>query len=124
MRKLALVLVLLPALAGCKSFTWGSQTTLTPEQKALGIQDVDTLSDSYDTENFFRGVRRRSDGRSNAFARDLAKITDFVDRHFWNYDVNDPAVNYPTNTTKLEHLGRFGLSTLTSFPVVDEFTTR
>ena len=51
-------------------------------------------------------------------------ISDFIDRHFWNYNVNDPYINYPSNTTKLEHLGRFGLVTLSSIPPIDEFTTR
>jgi len=83
---------------------------------------VQTLSTAHDTETFFRGLRRRNDGRSNAFGRDLMKIQDFIDRHFWNYDPNDPYVNYPSDTTTFEHLGRFGLTTITSVPGVDGLT--
>ena len=41
-----------------------------------------------------------------------------------NYDPNDPYINYPSDTTKLEHVGRFTLTTLSSVPGVDEITTR
>jgi hypothetical protein len=124
MRKFALVLSLLP-LVGCQSFTWhGHGTGLTAEQKELGLKDITALSQEYDSAAFFRGVRRRSDGRNNAFGNGLMGVQDFIDRHFWNYDKNDPAVNYPSNTTKLEHFGRFMLVTGTSMPGVDEITNR
>jgi hypothetical protein len=123
MRKLALALVLLP-LAACSTFGWESGSTVTSEQQQRGIKDVTTLANKYETESWFRSVRRRSDGRNNAFGRDLMNISDFIDRHFWNYNANDPYINYPSNTTKLEHLGRFGLVTISSIPPIDEFTTR
>ena len=124
MRKFAFALVLLP-LAACQNFTWtGHGTGLTEEQRNSGIKDVTALSNQYETESFFRGVRRRSDGRNNAFGRDLMAIQSFIDRHFWNYDENDPSVNYPSSTTKLEHIGRFTLVTATSLPGVDEITSR
>lgn len=124
MRKLALALTLLP-LAACSSFTWhGHGTQLSDEQRRLGIKDADALASHYESATFFSDVRRRSDGRNNAFGRDLMKIQDFIDRHFWNYDVNDPYINYPSDTTKLEHLGRFTLVTATSIPGVDEITNR
>ena len=124
MRKLALALVLLP-LAACSTFGWeNSGSTVTSEQQKRGVKDVATLANKYETESWFRSVRRRSDGRNNAFGRDLMNISDFIDRHLWNYNVNDPYINYPSNTTKLEHLGRFGLVTLSSIPPIDEFTTR
>lgn len=124
MRQIALVLTLLP-LCACSSFTWGNKpSTLTQEQRDRGLRDVHELASQYQVESFYRDVRRRSDGRNNAFGRDLVKILDFVDLHFWNYDSNDPAVNYPSQTTKLEHLGRFGLVTLSSVPGVDEITNR
>ncbi len=124
MRKLALALTVL-SLGACQSFTWqGHSSGLTEEQRALGMRDVKGLADKYETETFFRGVRRRNDGRNNAFGRDLMAIQDTIDRHFWNYDKNDPTVNYPSSTSKLEHLGRFGLVTVTSMPLVDEITTR
>jgi len=124
MRKLALVLTLLP-LAACSTFGWeGQGAGVTKDQKARGIKDVAALSNEYNSQQFFREVRRRSDGRNNAFGRDLMAVQDFIDRHVWNYDVNDPYVNYPSNTTKLEHIGRFGLMTLSSVPLVDEVTNR
>ncbi|MFK7743206.1 MAG: hypothetical protein AB8H80_23020 [Planctomycetota bacterium] len=124
MRKLALVLALLPATA-CSTFGWESQgSELTQEQKESGIRSVAALANEYETRTFFRGVRRRSDGRNNAFGRDLMGITRFLDRHIWNYDENDPYVNFPSRTTKLEHIGRFGLNTVSSLPLVDEITTR
>lgn len=124
MRKLALALTVL-SLAACQNFTWqGHSSGLTAEQREMGMRDVQGLADKYETETFFRGVRRRNDGRNNAFGRDLMRICDTIDRHFWNYDKNDPMVNYPSSTSKLEHLGRFGLVTVTSLPFVDEITTR
>ncbi len=111
MRQLALVLCLLP-LAACSSFAWeGQGGDLTAEQKNRGIKDVAALSSKYETESYFRGLRRRSDGINNAFGRDLGSITTFFDRHFWNYDPNDPTVNYPSETGKIEHTGRFLLDT-------------
>ena len=107
MRKFALVLALLP-MAACSTFGWDGQGAgLTQEQQQRGIKDVTALANSYETQSFFRSVRRRSDGRNNAFGRDLMNITNFIDRHLWNYDANDPYVNFPSSTTKLEHIGRF-----------------
>lgn len=124
MPKLALVLTLLP-LAACSTFGWeGQGASLTDAQKKRGLKDVAALSSEYESQSFFRSVRRRSDGRNNAFGRDLMKVSDFIDRHFWNYDANDPYVNYPSNTTKLEHIGRFGLTTVSGLPLVDEVTNR
>ncbi len=124
MRKFALVLALLP-MAACSTFGWeGQGTGLTKEQRQRGIKDVTALANQYETQSFFRSVRRRSDGRNNAFGRDLMSITNFFDRHLWNYDANDPYINFPSNTTKLEHMGRFGLNTVSALPLVDEITTR
>lgn len=124
MRKLALVLALVP-FASCANFSWeGRGAGVSKEQADRGIKDVSALANEYETQSFFRSVRRRSDGRNNAFGRDLMKMTDFIDRHFWNYDANDPYVNFPSNTTKLEHIGRFGLMTASSLPLVDEVTNR
>ena len=124
MRKLALVLTLLP-LAACSTFVWeGQGAGVTKDQTDRGIKDVAALSNEYNSQAFFREVRRRSDGRNNAFGRDLMGITDFIDRHIWNYNYNDPSVNYPSDTTKIEHLGRFTLMTVTMLPGVDEITNR
>lgn len=124
MRQLALVLTLLP-LAACSTFGWeGQGAGISQDQKNRGIKDVAALSSEYNSQAFFRDVRRRSDGRNNAFGRDLMSISDFIDRHFWNYNANDPYINYPSDTTKLEHIGRFGLMTASSLPLVDEVTNR
>jgi hypothetical protein len=124
MRTFALALSLL-SLTACKSFGWeGQGGDLTEDQRARGIQDVSALADNYESQSFFREMGRRIDGRSNAFGRDLMTIQDFIDRNFWNYNANDPAVNYPTDTTMLEHLGRFSLVTVTSIPPMDEITQR
>lgn len=124
MRKFALVLALLP-MAACSTFGWDGQGAgVTKEQQQRGIKDVTALANKYETQAFFRSVRRRSDGRNNAFGRDLMNITDFFDRHLWNYDASDPYINFPSNTTKFEHIGRFGLSTAAGLPFVDELTTR
>ncbi|MCK5942297.1 MAG: hypothetical protein KAI24_10040 [Planctomycetes bacterium] len=112
-------------MAACSTFGWeGQGAGLTEEQKQRGIKDVTALANEYETQSFFRSVRRRSDGRNNAFGRDLMSITNFLDRHLWNYDENDPYINFPSRTTKLEHVGRFGLNTVSSLPLVDEITTR
>ena len=124
MRKLALALSLLP-LASCQTLTWRGHTTEpSSDQKDLSMNDIAALSNQYELESYFRGVRRRSDGRNNAFGRDLMRVQEFFDRHFWNYDQNDPAVNYPSDTTKFEHFGRFLLGTGSMLPPVDEIVTR
>jgi hypothetical protein len=112
-------------MAACSTFGWeGQGAGVTQEQQQRGIKDVAALANKYETQAFFRSVRRRSDGRNNAFGRDLMNITDFLDRHLWNYDASDPYINFPSNTTKFEHIGRFGLNTAAGLPFVDELTTR
>ena len=125
MRKLAIVLTLLPLLGACKNFSWGgTNDNLTEEQKRHGIVPVSTLANQHESQVFFASVRQRIDGRSNALGRDLGDIVDFWDKYFWNYDRNDPYVNYPTNTTQLEQVGRFGLNTVAAVPGMDEITKR
>ncbi len=114
MRKLAFVLALLP-MAAC---SMGSG--LTSEQQARGIKSVAALSSAYESGAYWTSLRQSADGRSNAFGRDLRKVGDFFDRHFWNYDGNDPYVNYPSDTTRIGHMGRFGMSAVSSFPIVGD----
>jgi hypothetical protein len=124
MRKLALVLSFLP-LAACSTFGWeGQGAGVTAEQRNRGIKDVAALKSEYNSQQFYREVRRRSDGRNNAFGRDLMAIQDFFDRHLWNYNANDPYINYPSDSTKLDHLGKFGVMQLSSVPGVDEVINR
>jgi len=99
--KLALVLPL-ALLASCETFAWEGR-----QGETDGIPDIAQLADSYETQSFWREVRRRSDGRVNAFSRDLGRIGDFWDRHFLNYSANDPNVNYPTDQGRVEAFGRF-----------------
>jgi len=105
-------------MAACTTFGFG--TTLTPEQRQLGIKSVDSLSSDYESGSFWTGVRQRNDGRANAFGRDMQSIQNFFDRHFWNYDINDPYINYPTDTGRMDHLGRFTVTTVASVPVVGD----
>jgi hypothetical protein len=124
MRKIALVLSLV-SLASCSSFGWsGRGGNLTDEQRARGLKDPRELADAYDSAHYWQGARRRADGRNNAFGRSLQNIGSFIDRHFWNYDENDPAVNYASDTTMLQHFGRFGASTVIGLPVVEDITRR
>ena len=109
MRKLALLLPLILATTACQGFTWqGQGAGLTDEQRALQVKDIDALAREYDTRTYWAGLRRRMDGRSNAFGRDLNNIQQTFGRHFLNYSVDDPYVNYPSDRTTLGHLGRFG----------------
>lgn len=126
MRKNALAFALLPMLGACQSFGWsGAGAGVTPEQAERGIMDPTALADANDTETFFASLRRRRDGRTNAFGRDLLKITDFIDRHFFNYSADDPYVNYPSSTTMVDHIGRFGVTSVTGrVPVIDDVTRR
>ncbi len=108
MRKLVLLVPLLLATTACQGFTWkGQGAGLTEEQSSLGVRDVDSLAREYETRTYFAGLRRRMDGTTNAFARDLASIQSSFGRHFLNYSAGDPYVNYPTDMTSLGHLGRF-----------------
>lgn len=112
MRKLALLVPLILAATSCQTpMTWeGSGSGLTEQQRALGIKDVAALNRDYETRAYFRNLRRRMDGTSNAFARDLNSIQSSFGRHFLNYSEDDPYVNHPTDQTSLGHLGRFGLT--------------
>ena len=127
MRKFALVLALIP-VAACSTVTSSVDSVfggeLTAEQRARGIKPVATLASDYKWDRYMAKVRRRSDGIDNAFGRDLGSISSFIDRHIYNYDANDPYTNFPSRTTKLEHMGRFGLHTVSSLPLVDEVITR
>jgi hypothetical protein len=106
-------------MVACSS--WGGG--LTPEQEARGIKSVSSLSSSYESGAFWTRLRQSSDGRSNAFGRDLRAVGDFIDRHIWNYDANDPYINYPTDTTRLGHTARLGASAVAATPIVGDVAT-
>ena len=108
MRKLVLLLPLILSAVSCQGFTWeGQGAGLTDAQRAAGVKDLNALAREYETRTYFAGLRRRLDGRANAFGRDLASIQSSFGRHFLNYSESDPYVNYPSSTTSLGHLGRF-----------------
>lgn len=92
MRKLALVLCLLP-IGACAS-SGSSSVTLSGVRK---------MSADYRSSVHYQAMRRRSDGLSNAFGRDLGSIQSFIDRHVWNYDANDPMVNQPAEVGRVGH---------------------
>jgi hypothetical protein len=108
MRKLIVVLPLVALTWSCSNFGWrGSGTGVSEEQAREGIKDYYTLNSEYETEQFWKSVRARRDGRVNAFGRDLGRIQDIFDRYFFNYSPTDPYVNYPTQQTLLSQTGRF-----------------
>lgn len=109
MSRLALTLPLALTLASCSTFTWEKA----PKDISSGEIDVDALVAEYETNAYWRSVRARSDGRANAFGRDMGSIVDVFDRYFLNYSVTDPYVNYPSDTGWLEHTGRFGVDMVT-----------
>ncbi|MBM3974602.1 MAG: hypothetical protein FJ301_10935 [Planctomycetes bacterium] len=134
MRQFALVLTLLP-LAACSSMYLDGKDRLYLDSRhaQLGegenpnqgkVVPVAMLTRNYQKNQFWGELRRRSDGRNNAFARDLMSIQDVIDRTIWNYNQNDPYVNYSNDQTKLGHFGRFGLMQASTFPGVDEIVTR
>lgn len=111
MRLLALSL-LLCCLPAC-STTWkGAGSGVTADQRARDIKDIYALTRAYETNAYFSDLRQRQMGRANAFGRDLRAIGVTIDRHFFNYSTTDPYVNYESDTSYLDHLLRFTLSTV------------
>ena len=112
MRKFVLVasfsLLVLPFTA-CNSTNGNSVST----------DDIASMDSDFESEVRSRERERRTAGRANAFGRSLTRITNFVDKYFWNYDVNDPYVNHRTRMTTLSHTGRFIVDTVTAVPGVD-----
>ena len=111
MRKILVALPLAFLMASCSTMTWSGQGPSRSDSER-GAIDVDELTRRYETAKFWRSVRARRDGRVNAFGRDLAAIQNTLDRHFFNYSVTDPSVNYPTDLTIIDHVGRLGVQTL------------
>ena len=114
MRKIALVTSLtLLSLTACSSPNYVTITDGTTQAQ------VAQMEYEFESDSFSRESQRRRDGRVNAFGRSLTRITNFVDKYFWNYDVNDPYVNHRTRMTTLSHTGRFIVDTVTAVPGVD-----
>ena len=117
--KLVLVAPLL-LLSGC-NLTWPGQGRATSSDTIRNVSDVAALQSSYDDKKYFGDVKRRADGRENAFGRDLDAITATIDRHLFNYSKDDPYVNYPSTVSNFNHLMRFGIDT--TYPVVSYLET-
>ena len=109
MRKTLLALPLILGMASCANFTWQGQGS---DQSAGGrrVKDIAELNRQYETTRLWSSVRARRDGRVNAFGRDLASLMDTLDRHLFNYSPSDPAVNFPTDLTLVDHIGRIGVT--------------
>lgn len=124
MRQLALLLPAAFLMASCSSFVWeGRGKGVTEQQMRDGIPDITKMSDDYNDRAYWRSVRRRKDGRTNAFGRDLDKITDFIDRHLFNYSKHDPSVNFPTDSTMLDHSFQFMVDSVAGrLPIIDDST--
>ncbi len=95
MRTLALLVPLLLLATACQGFSWVDQNSRNAVRGdgPLTVQDVNSLIQSYNTQQFYRQVRDRSNGRSAAFSRDMSSIRRTIDRHFFNYDWDDPYLN-------------------------------
>jgi len=85
---------------------------MSDDARARGIKDPAQMADEYSAATKWAAVRARRDGRVNAFGRDLGKIQDMIDRHFFNYSTSDPLVNYSTDETVLSQLGNFSATFL------------
>lgn len=110
MRILAPVLILgLLTLPSC-SLSWKGREPVT--SRSGKIQSVEELSANYNTRKYFRDLRRRYTGRSNAFAAGLEQINATLDRHFFNYSLDDPYLNYESDLTWSDHVLRFAGTTL------------
>ena len=115
MRTLA-SLVLLCLLPSC--VTWAGQGKgVSDSDRAKGLRDVASLAKEQEAREYYRSLRQRRDGLTNALGRDLDNITAFIDRHFFNYSKDDPYVNFPTESTRLEHVFGFALDTTVATPL-------
>ncbi|HLU40554.1 MAG TPA: hypothetical protein VK081_14310 [Planctomycetota bacterium] len=115
----------LALFASCSTFTWRGQASDSGmADPSRGLKDMATLSSEYETEKFFAGIRRRMDGRSNAFSRDLDSITATIDRHLFNYSVDDPYVNFPTEYGPIDNTLRSAVKTVAPLPVTQDLMRR
>ena len=78
MRTFALVIALLP-LGACSWFGLDGKSSYR-ESGDREIKSVSSLERTHKRNQFFGELRRRNDGRNNAFGRDLMAIQDFIDR--------------------------------------------
>lgn len=100
-------LAVLCLLTSCITWKGAGVSSLSPEQREMGIVDVDVLARNYEISKYWRDTRRRYAGRNSAFGQGLRRIQATFDRHFWNYSPDDPYINYQSNVTTTEHILRF-----------------
>lgn len=79
--------------------------------------DVASLNDRTERSTYYRNLNLRRAGLTNALDRDLNNITTFIDRHFFNYSVDDPYVNFPTRSSRIGKSGGFVLDELIVTPL-------
>jgi len=106
MRILALLAVLC-LLTSCITWKGAGVSTLSTQQREMGLQDVRVLARNYEINKYWQDTRRRYEGRNNAVGRGLSNIQSTFDRHFWNYSPNDPYVNYQSDLGTTDHFLRF-----------------
>lgn len=112
-------------LASCSSFSWqGRSSDKSMADASRGLKDLPTLTQEYETSKFFAGVRRRMDGRSNAFSRDMDNISTLIDRHFFNYSADDPYVNFPTEYGPVDVTLRTAVKTAVPMPLAQDLMRR
>jgi hypothetical protein len=115
----------LSALLASSCITWKGQSgEVTATDASRGLKDVPTLTREYENARFFTALRRRFDGRSNAFQRDLESLTSTIDRHFFNYSVDDPYVNFPTEFGPVDHVLGTAVTTVTPLPLAQDLMRR
>lgn len=114
MRKILFAAVLpVLTLAACNTPTYVTMSD------GVNTAQVAQLEYEFESNSYARASSRRQDGRTNAFGQSLTRITNFVDKYFWNYDINDPYVNQRTRMTTIAHTGRFVVDTVTAVPGMD-----
>ena len=70
------------------------------------------MTDQYETERYWAGVRTRRDGRVNAWGAGLDSLQNTLDRHLFGYSSTNPYLNFPTNSNIIKQTGQFGLTFL------------
>jgi hypothetical protein len=100
-------LAVLCLLTSCITWKGAGVSTLSTEQREMGIQDVSVLARKYEINKYWKDTRQRYEGRNNALGRGLNNIQATFDRYFWNYSRDDPYINYQSNLGTTDQVLRF-----------------